>query len=143
MRACHLRLSVSQLQTNKKRVGQTDPPLRPMRTSVLSNRGASLPPPPRPLRGMLEEKFNNHLTASSSTTSNWRLSVRYGYEEKKRIATNIVGTGGISLLHFPGSRLRLMLSVILPCEARTFLTRRPFGMIARDRSAELFIILYH
>ena len=51
--------------------------------------------------------------------------------------------GGFFLLHFPGSRLRLTLSVILPCEARTFLTRRPFGMIARDRSAELFIILYH
>ena len=30
--------------------------------------------------------------------------------------------GGLFLLHFPGSRLRRTLSVILLCEARTFLT---------------------
>ena len=41
--------------------------------------------------------------------------------------------GGLFLLHFPGSRLRLTLSVILPCEARTFLTVTPFGTIPRDR----------
>ena len=46
-------------------------------------------------------------------------------------------TGGLFLLHFPGSRLRLTLSAILPCEARTFLTVIPFGMIPRNRSAEL------
>ena len=40
-------------------------------------------------------------------------------------------------MHFPGSHLRLMLSVILPCEARTFLTVIPFGVIPRDRLAEL------
>ena len=31
-------------------------------------------------------------------------------------------TGGLFLLHFPGSRLHRTLSGILPCEARTFLT---------------------
>ena len=41
--------------------------------------------------------------------------------------------GGLFLLHFPGSRLRLTLSAILPCEARTFLAVRPFGMIPRNR----------
>jgi len=51
--------------------------------------------------------------------------------------------GSLFLLHFPDGYPWLTLSVILPCEARTFLTRRPFGMIARDRSAELFILLYH
>ena len=35
-------------------------------------------------------------------------------------------------MHSPGSRLRRMLSVILPCEARTFLTIIPFGLISRD-----------
>ena len=45
--------------------------------------------------------------------------------------------GGLFLLHFPGSRLRLTLSAILPYEARTFLTVIPFGMIPRNRSAEL------
>ena len=45
--------------------------------------------------------------------------------------------GGFFLLHFPGSRLRLMLSAILPCEARTFLTVIPFGYIPRGRLAEL------
>ncbi len=33
------------------------------------------------------------------------------------------GSGGISLLHFPVSHLNLTLSGILPCEARTFLSR--------------------
>ena len=45
--------------------------------------------------------------------------------------------GGFFLLHFPGSRLRLMLSAILPYEARTFLTLLPFGTVARGRLAEL------
>ena len=48
-----------------------------------------------------------------------------------------VNTGGLFLLHFPWSRLRLTLSVILPCEARTFLTVIPFGNIPRDRLTEL------
>jgi len=43
--------------------------------------------------------------------------------------------GSLFLLHFPDGYPWLTLSVILPYEARTFLTRRPFGMIARDRSA--------
>ena len=34
---------------------------------------------------------------------NWDLTVRYGYEEKKRIATNIVGTG---VLDCPKARRR-------------------------------------
>ena len=42
--------------------------------------------------------------------------------------------GGISLLHFPWGRPRRTLSVILPCEARTFLTVIPFGAIPRDRA---------
>ena len=33
-----------------------------------------------------------------------------------------VKTGGLFLLHFPGSHLHRTLSGILPCEARTFLT---------------------
>ena len=45
-------------------------------------------------------------------------------------------TGGLFLLHFLGSRLRLTLSVILPYEARTFLTVIPFGNIPRDRLAK-------
>ncbi len=40
--------------------------------------------------------------------------------------------GGLFLLHFPGSRLRRTLSVILPCGARTFLMPIPFGAMARD-----------
>ena len=35
--------------------------------------------------------------------------------------------GGIFLLHWPWSRLHRTLSGILPCEARTFLTRRRFA----------------
>ena len=46
-------------------------------------------------------------------------------------------SGGLFLLHFPGGYPRLTLSVILPYEARTFLTARPFGMMRRDRSAML------
>ena len=42
--------------------------------------------------------------------------------------------GGISLLHFPWGRPRRTLSVILPYEARTFLTVIPFGAIPRDRA---------
>ena len=49
--------------------------------------------------------------------------------------------GGFFLLHFPGSRLRLTLSAILPCEARTFLTVIPFGNIPRDRLAEYAFII--
>ena len=45
--------------------------------------------------------------------------------------------GGLFLLHFPGGYPRLTLSAILPCEARTFLTLLPFGMIVRGRLAEL------
>ena len=41
-------------------------------------------------------------------------------------------SGGLFLLHFPGGRPRRTLSVILPCEARTFLTVTPFGNIPRD-----------
>ncbi len=46
-------------------------------------------------------------------------------------------TGGLFLLHFPDGYPWLTLSVAFACEARTFLTRRPFGMTARDRLAEL------
>ena len=46
-------------------------------------------------------------------------------------------------MHFPGSHLRLMLSVILPFEARTFLTVIPFGVIPRGRPAKLHTLLYH
>ena len=35
-------------------------------------------------------------------------------------------------MHFPGGHPRLTLSVILPCEARTFLAILPFGVIPRD-----------
>ena len=49
--------------------------------------------------------------------------------------------GGLFLLHFPGSRLRLTLSAILPYEARTFLTVIPFGVIPRDRLARLHVII--
>ena len=41
-------------------------------------------------------------------------------------------SGGLFLLHFPGGHPRRTLSVILPCEARTFLTIIPFGNISRD-----------
>ena len=52
-------------------------------------------------------------------------------------------SGGLFLLHFPGGHPRLTLSVILPYEARTFLTARPFGMMRRDRSAVLQEVVYH
>ena len=51
--------------------------------------------------------------------------------------------GGLFLLHFPGGHPRRTLSVILPFDARTFLTIRPFGMISRDCSAQSIIILLH
>ena len=51
--------------------------------------------------------------------------------------------GGLFLLHFPGSHLRLTLSAILPCEARTFLTVIPFGVIPRDRLVKLRLIIAH
>ena len=44
--------------------------------------------------------------------------------------------GGLFLLHFPGGRPRRTLSVILPCDARTFLTVIPFGTIPRDCPAQ-------
>ena len=49
--------------------------------------------------------------------------------------------GGISLLHYPGSRLRRTLSVILPCEARTFLTVIPYG-VYRATTQLCRLILY-
>ena len=49
--------------------------------------------------------------------------------------------GGLFLLHFPGSRLRLTLSAILPYEARTFLTVIPFGNIPRGRLVKSPIII--
>ena len=45
--------------------------------------------------------------------------------------------GGLFLLPFSGGYPRLTLSAILPCDARTFLTGIPFGMIPRDRPTEL------
>ena len=51
--------------------------------------------------------------------------------------------GGISLLHYPGSRLRRTLSVILPFDARTFLIPRPFGITVRDSSTCSFVIIQH
>ena len=58
--------------------------------------------------------------------------------EKNRVFHTIhCSSGGLFLLHFPGSRLRLTLSATVPCEARTFLTVIPFGIIPRGRSAEL------
>ena len=44
-------------------------------------------------------------------------------------------------MHFLGSRLRLTLSATLPYEARTFLTRIPFGVTVRGRSAKLRYII--
>ena len=40
--------------------------------------------------------------------------------------------GSLFLLHFPGGLPRRTLSVILPCDARTFLTPIPYGDMARD-----------
>ena len=45
--------------------------------------------------------------------------------------------GGLFLLPFSGGYPRLTLSVILPCDARTFLTGIPFGTIPRGRPTEL------
>lgn len=45
--------------------------------------------------------------------------------------------GGLFLLPFSGGFPRPMLSVILPCDARTFLAPLPFGVTARDRPARL------
>ena len=45
--------------------------------------------------------------------------------------------GGLFLLPFSGGYPRLTLSVILPYDARTFLTGIPFGMIPRGRPTEL------
>ena len=49
--------------------------------------------------------------------------------------------GGLFLLHFPGGHPRLMLSVILPYEARTFLTVIPFGNIPRDCPIQSIFII--
>ena len=45
--------------------------------------------------------------------------------------------GGLFLLPFSGGYPRLTLSAILPCDARTFLTGIPFGLIPRGRPTEL------
>ena len=45
--------------------------------------------------------------------------------------------GGLFLLPFSGGLPRLTLSVILLCDARTFLTILPFGMIPRGRPTKL------
>ena len=45
--------------------------------------------------------------------------------------------GGLFLLPFSGGYPRLTLSVILPYDARTFLTGIPFGNIPRGRPTEL------
>ena len=45
--------------------------------------------------------------------------------------------GGLFLLPFSGGYPRLTLSVILPCDARTFLTGIPFGTIPRGRPTKL------
>ena len=45
--------------------------------------------------------------------------------------------GGLFLLPFSGGYPRLTLSAILPCDARTFLTVLPFGMIPRGRPTKL------
>ena len=47
------------------------------------------------------------------------------------------GDGGLFLLPFSGGYPRLTLSAILPCDARTFLTGIPFGLIPRGRPTEL------
>ena len=54
-----------------------------------------------------------------------------------RLSILTIIDGGLFLLHFPDSRLWLTLSVILPCDARTFLTGIPFGVIPRGRPTEL------
>ncbi len=45
--------------------------------------------------------------------------------------------GGLFLLPFSGGCPRLMLSVILPYDARTFLTAIPFGSMPRGRPTKL------
>ena len=53
--------------------------------------------------------------------------------------------GGLFLLHFPAGRPGRTLSVILLCDARTFLTIIPFGTISRDcpvQSRILYIIFH-
>ena len=48
--------------------------------------------------------------------------------------------GGLFLLHFPAGRPGRTLSVILLCDARTFLTVIPFGTIPRDCPAQSRIL---
>ena len=45
--------------------------------------------------------------------------------------------GGYFLLHYPGSHLHRTLSGILPCEARTFLTRIPSGRPGSQNAAAI------
>ena len=50
--------------------------------------------------------------------------------------------GGLFLLHWPWSRLHRTLSGILPCEARTFLTRTPCRARLSVLLAAIFILNY-
>ena len=63
-------------------------------------------------------------------------------EPLPRLSTLRCSASGLFLLHFPWSRLRRTLSVILLFGARTFLMIQPFGIIPRDRSAQFFIIIF-
>ena len=59
---------------------------------------------------------------------------------KKPISAPVKNTsGGLFLLHFPVSRLRRTLSVILLRDARTFLTVIAFAGIQRDCPARSII----
>ena len=49
-------------------------------------------------------------------------------------------SGGLFLLHFPGGHPRRTLSVILPCDARTFLAIIPFGDISCDCSVQSYVL---
>lgn len=59
-----------------------------------------------------------------------------------RLCTLTGVAGGLFLLHWPGSRLHRMLSGILPCEARTFLTCSLSSLQPRS-SVHLEFVLYH
>ena len=54
-----------------------------------------------------------------------------------------VYTGGIFLLHFPGSRLHWTLSSILPYGARTFLTGSLSALALRDRLENSYMCTEH
>ena len=66
--------------------------------------------------------------------ANFNLAVgNYGWRYKiHAFCTLHNNQGGLFLLHFPGSRLRRTLSVILLCDARTFLAVTAFANIRRD-----------